>query len=227
MKFTLRRSSKNGMGESAAPGSVYAFVPALAESKASPLARELSRTLSESLGFSTLLADFYARGFPLWGTTEAPQRLDSHTWSTFVTPGEAFDTLEGREAHPSAVRRLLDRARELYNVTCADLTEAKEVVALEVLRQADSIFIVSSSDAASLEMVRYKARWLRTIDLGHNSGLLLRRVPGGSSPAEVEERTGLPVCATIDSPDQIRNFAAWLAATRNPKCLATAQQLTA
>jgi len=227
MNLTLRRLLKNGAGEAKTPGSVYAFVPALAESKASPLARELSRTLSESLGFSTLLADFYARGFPVWGTTEAPQRLDSHTWSTFVTPGEAFDTLEGREAHPRAIRRLLDRARELYNVTCADLTEAKEVVALEVLRQADSIFIVSNSDAASLEMVQFKARWLRTIDLGHNSGLLLRRVPGGSSPAEVEERTGLPVCATIDSADQLRNFAAWLAATRNPKCMETAQQLTA
>ena len=147
---------------------------------------------------------------------------------TFVTPGgEAFDTLEGREAHPRAIRRLMERARALYDITCADLTEAKEVVALEVLRHADSIFIVSSSDAASLDMVKYKARWLRTIDLGHNSGLLLRRVPGGSSPAEAEERTGLPVCATVDSGEQLRNFAAWLAATRNPKCLETAQQLTA
>jgi len=227
MQLTLRRSFKNGAGEAETPGSVYAFVPALAESKAGPLARELSRTLSESLGFSTLLADFYSRGFPLWGTTEAPQRLDSHTWSTFVTPGESFDTLEGREAHPRAIRRLMERARELYNVTCADLTEAKEVVALEVLRHSDSIFIVSSSDPASLDMVKYKARWLRTIDLGHNSGLLLRRVAGGASAAEAEERTGLPVCATVDSGEQLRNFAAWLAATRNPKCMENAQQLTA
>jgi hypothetical protein len=227
MQPTLRRSFKNGAGEAETPGSVYAFVPAMAESKSGPMARELSRTLSDSLGFSTLLADFYSRGFPLWGTTEAPQRLDSHTWSTFVTPGESFDTLEGREAHPRAIRRLMERARALYDITCADLTEAKEVVALEVLRHSDSIFVVSSSDPASLDMVRYKARWLRTIDLGHNSGLLLRRVPGGSSPAEAEERTGLPVCATVDSADQLRNFAAWLAATRNPKCMETAQQLTA
>ena len=124
-------------------------------------------------------------------------------------------------------RKVPDLSTTFYSITCADLTEAKEVVALEVLRHADSIFIVSSSDAASLDMVRYKARWLRTIDLGHNSGLLLRRVPGGSSPAEAEERTGLPVCATVNSGEQIRNFAAWLAATRNPKCLEAAQQLTA
>jgi Flp pilus assembly CpaE family ATPase len=135
-------------------GSVFAFVPADGGSKARAVARELSRALGESRECPVLMADFNSLGFPLWGTGEAPQRLDDQTFGAFVTPGETFDTLEAREAHPREVRRILKRARDLYNVTCADLTEAKEVVALEVLRQADSIFIVSDSDSASLDMAR-------------------------------------------------------------------------
>jgi hypothetical protein len=203
--------------ETEAGGLVYAFVPAHGGSKAGAVARELSRTLSEGLGLSVLLADFYARGFPLWGTAEAPQRLDGQTWGAFVTPGEAFDTLEAREAHPREIRRLLDHARRLYKVTCADLTESKEVVSLEVLRQADAIFIVSSTDAASLEIVRHRAAWLRSIDLEDRSGLLLHRVGGGYSVLEAEELTRLAVCSVVDTGEELGRLAAWLAAARDPE----------
>lgn len=222
MDLILRRSLKGSSGVSEATGLVYAFVPAHGASKAGAVARELSRTLSEDLGLSVLLADFYARGFPLWGTSEEPQRLDGHTWGAFVTPGEAFDTLEAREAHPREIRRLMDHARRLYKVTCADLTESKEVVSLEVLRQADAIFIVSSSDAASLDIVRHRVAWLRSIDLEDRSGLLLHRVAGGLSVPEAEERTGLPVCSVVDTREELRRLAAWLGASRQPEC-ATAQ----
>jgi hypothetical protein len=222
MDLILRRSLQCNPGKAEAPGLVYAFVPAHGESKAGAVSRELSRTLSEGLELSVLLADFYARGFPLWGTTEAPQRLDGRTWGAFVTPGEAFDTLEAREAHPREIRRLLDHARRLYNVTCADLTEAKQVVSLEVLRQADGIFIVSASDAASLDIVRYQVAWLRSIDLESHSGLLLNRVPGGLSVAEVEERTGLPVCAVVDTGADLRRLADWLGAAYQAELTAEA-----
>lgn len=219
MDLILRRSLQCSPGEPEAPGLVYAFVPAHGASKAGAVSRELSRTLSEGLELSVLLADFYARGFPLWGTTEAPQRLDGRTWGAFVTPGEAFDTLEAREAHPREIRRLLDHARRLYNITCADLTEAKEVVSLEVLRQADAIFIVSSTDAASLELVRYRVAWLRSIDLEKRSGLLLNRVAGGVSVTDAEERTGLPVCSVVDTNAELRRLAAWLGASHHRECV--------
>jgi len=179
------------------------------------VAREVSRRLAE-LGHSVLLSDFYAHGFPLWGTAEAPQRLDGHTWGAFVTHGEDFDTLEAREAHPREIRRLLDCARHRYQVTCADLTQSKEVVALEVLRQADSIFVVCASDPASLNLAQFKATWLRSIDLDQKCGLLLHRVPGGASAREAEERTGLPVCAVVDSAEDLQHLAAWLGSATEP-----------
>ncbi len=219
MDLILRRSLQSSPGEAEALGLVYAFVPAHGASQASAVARKMSNTLSESLGLSVLLADFYARGYPLWGTPEAPQRLDGRTWGTFTRTGETFDTLEAREAHPREIRRVLDRARRLYTVTCADLTESKEVASLEVLRQADAIFIVSSSDAASLEIVRQRAAWLRAIHLQDRCGLLLHRADGGFSLPEAESRTGIAVRSLVDTPEELGRLAAELAADCPPELL--------
>lgn len=202
-----------GPVESEASGQVYTIVPAHGGSNADLVARQLSRELSEGYRLSVLLADFCARGFPLWGTGLAPQRLDGHTWGAFVRKQEgAFDTLEAREAHPCNIHRLLDHARGRYQITCAELTEAKESSALEVLRHSDSIFLVTSSGQASIELAAYRAAWLRSLGLEDRSALLLNRVPGGVGAAEVEDRTELPVCATVDNRTEIRRFAGWLAA---------------
>ncbi len=163
-----------------------------------------------------LLADFNARGFPLWGTSHAPQRLNVRTWGAFVTPGEAFDTLEAREAHPRELQGLLNQARSLYKVTCADLTESKEVASLEVLRQADAVFIVSASDAASLDKAKYRAEWLRSLDLEDHGSLLLHRAAEGCSMTEAEHRTKLRVCSFVDTDEELRRLASWLTPARDP-----------
>ena len=204
--------------ETGSTGLVYAFVPAHGGSEASAVARELSRTLAEGHGLSVLLADFCARGFPVWGTAEAPQRLDRRTWGAFVRQEECYDTLEAREAHPARIAEVLDHGRSQYQIVCADLTEAKQTAALEVLRHSDSIFVVSGSDAASLEMVRVKAAWLRSLGLDENSGLLLHRTPGGARPDAVEEKTGLPVCAVVDCGEELARLAAWLSTSHETCC---------
>ena len=204
--------------ETGSTGLVYSFVPAHRESKASAVARELSRTLAEGHGLSVLLADFYARGFPLWGTMEAPQRLNRNTWGAFLRREECFDTLEAREAHPSDIRQVLDHGRYQYQVVCADLTEAKQVAALEVLRNSDSIFLVTGSDPASLEIARFKAAWLRSLGLEENSGLLLCRTPEGVGASAAEEATGLPVCALVDCGEELVRLAAWLSTSHETCC---------
>src|SRR5262245_27241686 len=127
--------------------------------------------LSQSFGQSVLRADFSAKGFPLWGTPEAPQRLDQESWRSILTLGVPFDTLETKEAHPREIQRLLDHARSQYRITCGDLTDANHLASLELLRKADWIFIVSGSDSTSLAMAKYKADWLRSLGLEENSGL--------------------------------------------------------
>jgi hypothetical protein len=161
-----------------------------------------------------LLADFCSRGYPVWGTPEAPQRLDRQSWGAFLSPGVPFDTLETREAHPREIPRLLDHARAKYGITCANLTGSTQVAALEMLRHSDWIFLVAASDAVSLEMARYKAEWLRSLNLVENSGLLIHRVPGGADASEAEKLTGLPVCALLDDAAELDRLAVWLAAPR-------------
>lgn len=199
-------------GESDAPGPVYAIVPAHGGSNADSVAKLLSRELSEGLRLSVLLADFCAHGFPVWNAAEAPQRLDGRTWGAFVKPGEHYDILEAREAPPRSIGRLLEHARSRYHVTCADLSEAKESSALEVLRNSDSIFMVANSDRSSVEQARYRAAWLRSMDLEDRTALVLNRLSGGVSGAEAEDRTGLPVCAALDRAHDLRRLADWLAA---------------
>jgi hypothetical protein len=219
MEVRTRKSQlPSGPDEPEASGQVYAIVPAHGGSNADEVARQLSRELSEGYGLSVLLADFFSHGFPLWGTPEAPQRLDGRTWGAFLrSSGETFDTLEAREAHPRNIHRLLDHARAHYHVTCADLSEARESSALEVLRHSDSIFLVTNSDPSSVELARYRAAWLRSMDLEDRCALLLHRVRGGVSGVEAEDRTGLPVCAAVDDPKELRHLAGWLAAPQLPR----------
>ncbi len=213
MELTTRKSQfPKGPDETEASNPVYTIVPAHGGSNADLVAKLLSRELSEGYRLSVLLADFRARGFPVWSAAGGPQRLDGRTWGAFVTTGEHYDTMEAREAHPRNISRLLEHARSRYRVTCADLSEAKESSALEVLRNSDSIFLVANSDRASLEQACYRAAWLRSMDLEERTGLVLNRVSGGVSGADAEDQTGLPVCAALDRSRDLRRLADWLAA---------------
>ncbi|HEY1754806.1 MAG TPA: hypothetical protein VGG72_05385 [Bryobacteraceae bacterium] len=217
MDVTMRKSQVP-FARPDSSGQVYAIVPAHGGSNADKVARQLSHELSESDGLSVLLADFCTHGFPLWDRPQAPQRLDGRTWGAFLrSSDDVFDTLEAREAHPRNIRRLLDHARGRYQVTCADLSEAKESSALEVLRHADSIFLVTTSDSSSVELARYRAAWLRSMDLEERSAVLLHRVSGGISGAEAEDRTGLPVCAAVDNHEELSRLSGWLAAPHAPR----------
>jgi Flp pilus assembly CpaE family ATPase len=198
-----------------APGTIVSLVPAHGDSRVGAVAEQLSRTLTEDLGVSVLLADFDASGYPpwtfMWTTNEAPRRLDGRTWGAFVTEVDGLDILDARETHPRQLGRLLDHARRKYSAICADLTGAREPHTLEVLRVSDAIFLVTDSDRASLEGAREKAGWLRSIDLDDRVGLLVRHSPGGPGTDEIEDITGLPVCSLIETDAQMTRFARWLA----------------
>jgi len=145
---------------------VYAIVPAHGGSNADKVARQLSRELSEGCGLSVLLADFCARGFPLWGTPEAPQRLDGRTWGAFPEEPERWVRHAGgagsapQQHPPSSGPRSRALSRHLRRSN-----RSQRVVALEVLRNSDSIFLVTNSDPSSIELARYRAAWLRSMDL--------------------------------------------------------------
>jgi hypothetical protein len=199
----------------AGAGSIYSFVPAHGGSRAAAVAGQVSRTQRKTLGASVLLANFDARGYSPWRLGETLRRLDGHTWGALVSDVDGMSVLEANEVHPQQLRPVLEYARSHYSVICADLTSARESFALEVLRASDGIFLVAGSDLQSLEGVRDKRDWLRSLDLADRCGLLLTREREGANPGEAEELTGVPVCSLIETEKQIDNLAAWLAAGIN------------
>jgi hypothetical protein len=160
---------------------------------------------------SVLLADFENRGNSVWNAARLRKRLDGRTWGAFLYEAGGLKILDACEIHPRQIRRLMDYARENYSTICADLTDAREAHALEVLRASEAIFMVTGSDHASLEGVIEKAGWLRSIDLAGRAALLLERAPGGPDADEVEDRTGLPVCSLVETQAHFDQLARWLA----------------
>lgn len=181
--------------------------------------------MAEGLGVTVLLANFDQRGYPLWRATESPRRLDGRTWGAFLCEIDGMPILDAREVHPRQMRGVLDYAREHYHIVCADLSDASEALAHEVLRVSDGIFLVSGSDAASIEGVRERTEWMRTVDLAEQSALLLRRSANGVNARDMEELTGLPVCSLIETAEQLSHLATWLAADTLARATQPAEKL--
>ena len=197
--------------EASGPGSIFAFLPAHSDSRAGAVAQQLSRTLSEGLGVAVLLADFDRRPYSVWSAAEAPKRLDQRTWGAFVSEVDGIPVLNGRAVEPRQLGRLIEYARRHFHIVCADLTGARESHAAEILRAADGIFVVSGSDGSSLEGVREKLEWLRSLGRAEECGLLLEHTPHGKTVAEAEQQTGIPVCSLVENAAQIEQLATWLA----------------
>jgi Flp pilus assembly CpaE family ATPase len=203
--------------EGSRPGSIFAFLPAHSGSRAAAVAQQLSRTLSEGLGVTVLLADFDRSAFSVWNAAESPKRLDEHTWSSFVCEVDSIQVLNAREVRPRQLGRLVEYARQHVHIVCADLTAAPDAQAKEILRAADAIFLVTGSDTASLQGVHEEMDWLRSTvfsnkDVSDRCALLLEHAPNGASAMEAEERTGVPVCGLVENTAQILQLATWLAA---------------
>ena len=191
-------------------GPIYSFMPAHQGCRAGAVAEQLSRTLSKVPGLSVLLAGFAAREYSLWNPADSPRRLDGHTWGAFVFDSDGLEVLDAREVYPRQLARVFEYAQRKYRIICADVTDAKEPHSIETLRASECIFIVSHSDRASLEMAREKAERLRSIDMNHQCGLLLDRVPGGVTSEQAEDITGLPMCSLVDRREFIERLAGWI-----------------
>lgn len=192
-------------------GSIFAFVPAHSGSRAGAVAQQLSRTFAEGLGVTVLLADFDRRAYSVWSATETPKRLDHRTWGAFASEVDGIPVLNARDVKPRHLGRLLEYARRHFHIVCADLTGAQEAHTVEILGEAESVFLVTGSDAASLNAAREKMSWLRSRDLAGEVGLLLEHTPHGATAGQAEEQTGVPVCSLVENSSQITQLATWLA----------------
>jgi hypothetical protein len=95
-------------------------------------------------------------------------------------------------------------------IICADLSQANPGAEWLAVSLSEAIFVVSSTDPASLKDARDKAERLRAIKRDDCCGLLLFLAPGGVTTQEAEEITGLPVCGLLRQDSDMERLARWL-----------------
>ena len=100
-------------------------------------------------------------------------------------------------------------------IICMDLADADPAEASEAIRVSEAVFLVSTTDPASVEDACAHAAWLRYVmrsfERDDACGLLLVPTPGGIPEVEAEHRIGLPMCGVFRSADHTAELARWIA----------------
>jgi hypothetical protein len=101
------------------------------------------------------------------------------------------------------------------SIVCMDLSGADPAEASEAIRVSEAVFLVSTTDPASIEDACAHAAWLRYVmrsfERDDACGLLLVPRYGGIPEVEAEHRIGLPMCGVFKSADHTAQLARWIA----------------
>lgn len=101
------------------------------------------------------------------------------------------------------------------SIVCKDLWDADPAEAAAAIRVSEAVFLVSTTDPASIEDACAHAAWLRylmrSLQRDDACGLLLVPAPGGISEVEAEHRIGLPMCGVFRSAEHTAQLARWIA----------------
>jgi len=101
------------------------------------------------------------------------------------------------------------------SILCKDLSEADPAEATEAISVSQAVFLVTTTDPASVEDACAHAAWLRyvlrSLQRDEACGLLLVPTPGGIPEVEAERRIGLPMCGVFRSTDHTARLARWIA----------------
>lgn len=192
--------------------SVFAFMPAKQGAGATTIALNTAVAAASKWGKRVFLGDFDLNGGilrfvlqlnPSSSIVNAGLSLDSPedaAWSRFMAQAAGIDVLHSGRLQPELrvepwqLRRLLEQIRRGYDVVCADLSGNFEAYSLEVMRQSQKIFIVTTPELPSLHLAREKIQFLRQMHLWDRVGVILNRtLKKGLSAQDVASIVEVPV----------------------------------
>jgi pilus assembly protein CpaE len=197
---------------------VIAFLPSKAGVGASTVALNTSIMLSQLADSKTLLMDLDLNcgiiafmlqidsPYSIVTAAENAAEMDEDLWRKVVSSFDRLDVLSAGKLAPgfrievSQIRYLLEFARRNYKVISVDLSGILEKYSIELLHEANEIFLVCTLEVPSLHLAREKLRFLRGLDLGSRVKILLNRVQRSGSLipiSEVEKLLQLPVYRTF------------------------------
>jgi pilus assembly protein CpaE len=198
-------------------GRIFAFMPAKGGVGASTIAANAALAFAQDPESRVLLADLdiYSglmsflfkteHHFSIRDAAQGSKALDDDGWQNLVKRVGNLDLLlSGAPAVDSGISAsqlepVLDFARRSYSVICADIADAFDERSTVVLREASSIFMVTTPDLASLRLAKLKAACLRKLEWDDKARLVINRVNSRMelTIGEIEKIVGLPVCATM------------------------------
>lgn len=203
---------------------LFSFLPGRGGSGTSLLACHFAEALAEQTddGEKVLLLDLdLASGlskflfertyaYTLIEMIETGVPLDDLYWNQFVAHHGDLDVISGGRYNPRhpvgpvQVKQLLDCAKSKYAAICADLTGNSESYSLEIMRRSTRIFLVTTTDPASLRLTQERFHFLERLGLGKRAGLLVNRFANHASlsASRISAETGVPVLAEFDFDDR-------------------------
>jgi pilus assembly protein CpaE len=192
---------------------VMAFLPSKPGVGCSTVALNTSMMLAQLPDTKTLLADFDLNcgmvafmlqmdsQHSITSAVENAHQLDENLWEKLVKSFGQLDVLPAGKLVPGfridaiQIRYLLEFARRNYKAICLDLSGILEKFSIEILHEANQIFMVCTPEVPSLHLARERLRFLRSLDLGDRVKILLNRAQRHTliPIAEVEKLLELPV----------------------------------
>jgi pilus assembly protein CpaE len=196
---------------------LFAFVPAKPGVGSSTIAANATWAFSRMQKSEVLLADFdlssgvtsflfkAEHDHQILDALSRSHELDEEHWKRLVKKIGNVDLLpSGAPCIPEAVggihvTKLVEFIRRSYDIACADLPDTFDEISLGVLRDADRIILVTSSELPAIRMARLKACLFEKLDLADKVRLVVNRVRKSNAlkAAEIEEAVGLPVFASF------------------------------
>ena len=192
---------------------VLAFLPSKAGVGCSTVALNTAIMLSQLPDTRTFLADFDLNcgmidfmlqmdsPYAITSAVENAHELDENVWQKLVTSFGQLDIIPAGRRVPGfriealQIRYLLEFARRNYQAICVDLSGILEKFSIEILHEAQQIFLVCTPEVPSLHLAREKLRFFRTLDLDSRVKILLNRAQrhGFIPVSEVEKVLERPV----------------------------------
>src|SRR5712692_5558516 len=216
LEQALRRVSQAD-SNSAPQGRLVAFLPAHGGCGASTTALNVAAAVYRESSLRTLLLDFDSHT----GTTDLRLRLKpNYTVADALQRNGPLDELWDQLAcrwngieilppppepllevqHYSRISAVLVSARRVYGWVITDLPPAIYSSCIDVLRQAQTVYIVCTPEMVPLHLARRKAQALRNLGFSAEAiRLVVNRVnaKAGLDPKEIEQIVNVPVACAL------------------------------
>ncbi len=220
-----RKTQAAGVGPK---GRLIAFLPVQGGSGASTVATHVAAAISQAAEKAALLVDwdfhsgtldFRLRLEPRYTLADAFERTDClhEMWNRLTCRWKGADVLLPPRNHvfsPGDLSRsgaLFTAARNAYDWVVVDLPPAAFSSCQDVLAQAETIYLVCTSEAASLHLAQRKAQDLQNCGIAPDAvRLVLNRVgraPGSLSARDVAKIVRIPIACELPNDYSAANRA--------------------